>query len=157
MTSNSDLSSLIEAIQSAFEGAKMPSDEELLHPDGMDEVDVLEFYGGVHWRDMTDDNVVYSYAAPTAFSPIAFRYYLPAYLIWTLNNADSKEYAGESILLALDPGTEKELLHDFRKSKFDLLTREQVKAVKAFLWYLEDHSDLGPLAQTALVNYWIDA
>ncbi len=157
MASSSNVSKLIEAIQSAFEGNEMPSDDELLHPDCMDDVDVLEFYGGVHWRDMTDDNVVYSYAAPTAFSPIAFRYYLPAYLIWTLNNAESVEVAGESILLALDPGTEKELLHDFRKSKFDLLTKDQVEAVKAFLWHLEDHSDLGPFAQTALVNYWIDA
>ncbi len=135
----------------------MPADEELLHPDCMDDVDVLEFYGGVRWQEMTDEMVVYSYAAPTAFSAVAFAYYLPAYLIWTLNNADRTEIAGESILLALDPGTEKELLHDFRKSKFERLTNDQVEAVKGFLWHLETHADLGPFAQAALVNYWIDA
>jgi hypothetical protein len=58
MTSSSNISNLIEAIQSAFEGNEMPSDDELLHPECMDDVDVLEFYGGVRWQDMSDDNVV---------------------------------------------------------------------------------------------------
>ena len=93
----------------------------------------------------------------TPFSAAAFQYYLPVYLIWTLQNLDSVEYATESALLALDPGTEREMLHDFRKSKFALFTKPQVAAVKRLLWRVAEHPDLGEFADTALVNYWIDA
>ncbi len=151
------METLVREIGEAFAGCAQPSDDELLHPDCMDDVDVLEFYGGVRWQDMTDEMIVYGYAAPTAFSPKAFQYYLPAYLIWTLNNLDSTEYAAESILLALDPGTEAEMLHDFRKSKFSLFTPAQVAVIKKFLWHVSTHPDLGAIADRALVNYWMDA
>ena len=49
------------------------------------------------------------------------------------------------------------MLHDFRKSKFTALTKPQIAVVKRFLWHLADHPDLGQFADSALVNYWIDA
>lgn len=145
---------LIAEIKQAFSATRMPSDDELLHPDCMDDVDILEFYGGVEWQSLSDHQIVYSYAALTAFSALAFQYYLPAYLIWTLRNKDSVEYASESTLLALDPGTEKEMLHDFRKSKFSRLDQAQVAVIRKFLQTLLEHDDLGPLALSALENYW---
>lgn len=144
-------------IDQAFAGIEPPGDDKLLHPDCMDDVDVLEFYGLVRRENMTDAMVVYSYAAPNSFSPEAFRYYLPAYLKWTLQNLDSPEYASESILLALDPATDKEMLHEFRKSKFVLFDKAQIAAVKRFLWAISEHPGLGEFADNALINYWIDA
>ncbi|WP_282154235.1 DUF6714 family protein [Ruegeria atlantica] len=152
-TTTEDLATRIIA---AFDGLDPPADGELLHPECMDDVDILEFYGGVKWHEMTDQMIIYNYAAPTAFSAKAFQYYLPAYLIWTLLNSDSREYASESILLALDPGTSKEMLHEFRKSKFNQLTPAQKEAVLRFLYFFSDHPDLGEFAESALVNYWID-
>lgn len=147
---------LATQIIAAFDGLDRPTDDELLHPECMDDVDVLEFYGGVTWREMTDQMIVYGYAAPTAFSAKAFQYYLPAYLLWTLRNSDSPEYASESILLALDPGTSKEMLHEFRKSKFNQLTTAQKEVVLRFLYHFSDHPELGEFAESALVNYWIE-
>ncbi|WP_377194324.1 DUF6714 family protein [Ruegeria meonggei] len=147
---------LITLISAAFGGLDTPLDDELLHPDCMDDVDILEFYGGVRWPEMTDQMIIHGYAAPTAFSAKAFQYYLPAYLIWTLRNSDSPEYANESILLALDPGTSKEMLHEFRKSKFSLLTPVQEEVVARVLHYFADHPDLGEFAEVALVNHWMD-
>ena len=148
---------LIQQINDAFAGLPRPTDDELLHPDCSDDVDILEFYGGVLRENMTDALVVHSYAAPTAFSPKAFQYYLPAYLIWLLNNPDSMDYAGEATLLALDPATDKEMLHAFRKSKFSLMTGAQVSVIRDFLHRLAKHPDLGELAENALINYWLDA
>ena len=150
------MDSLIEDINSAFAGLEMPTDDKLLHLDCSDDVDILDFYGGLRREDMTDEMIVYNYAALTSFSPQAFQYYLPAFMIWTWENRDSVEYATESLLLALDPGTEREMLHEFRMSKFALLTKPQVAIVKRFPWHLADHDDLGEFAETALVNYWID-
>ncbi len=147
---------LVQEIVDAFKDLTCPSDSELLHPDCFDDVDILEFYGGVRWQEMTDTMVVRGYAAPAAFSPRAFQYYLPAYLIWTLKNPDSPEYAGESLLLALDPASDGERLHAFKKSKFQMLTPQQVSVVRKFLRLLSDHAYLGELAEQALANYWAD-
>ncbi|MDH3738602.1 MAG: hypothetical protein OER92_05360, partial [Alphaproteobacteria bacterium] len=110
------MENLIEDINAAFAGLAPPGDDKLLHPECMDDVDVLDFYGGLKREDLSDERVVYNYAALTAFSAEAFQYYLPRYMVWTLENRDSIEIAAESLLLALDPGTEREMLHEFRKS-----------------------------------------
>ena len=148
---------LVSRIRAAFDDAPLPGDDELLHPDCMDDCDILQFYGGVRWQDMTDEMVVYNYAAPTAFSAKAFCHYLPAYLIWTLRNPESPEYAGEALLRALDPGTSGEYLHDFRKSHFDALDPEQVAVVKAFLWKMSSRPSLAEYADAALLNHWLGA
>ena len=152
----SSTEALVAHIKTAFDGLQTPADDELLHPDCRDDVDILEFYGGIKWQDMTDEMVVYGYAAPTAFSAKAFQYYLPAYLLWTIRNPDSPEYVGESTLLALDPGTPDESLHDFRKSKFALLTLQQRELIRKILYHFANHAYLGELAETALLNYWLD-
>ncbi len=151
------LQELINQIREAFDAVPQPSDEELLHPDCMDDCDILQFYGGVRWQDMSDEMIVYNYAALTAFSPKAFRYYLPAYLLWTLRNADSIEYVGEAALRALDPGAPSEMLHDFRKSHYSDLDAGQIEAVKVFLTLLGNHPDLGEYADEALLNHWLEA
>lgn len=81
---------------------------------------------------------------------------MPAYLVWTLRNPGSPEYVGESILLALDPGTPNESLHDFRKSKFAMLTLKQRGLIRKILCHLANHEYLRELAETALLNYWLD-
>ena len=153
----STIQSVIAQINQAFSGMEPPGDDKLLHPGCMDDVDVAEFYGLVSCEDMTDAMVVNGYAAPTSFSPEAFRYYLPVYLKWTLHNPDSTEYVSESILLALDPATDREMLHEFRKSKFALFDKAQITAVTQFLWAVSEHPYLGEFAESALVNFWIDA
>ncbi len=151
------MDALIDEIERAFADGVPPPDDRLLHPDCRDDVDILEFFGGPLRSELRDQTIVTHYAALTAFSPEAFQYYLPAFLIWTLNHLDDGEYATESTLVALDPGTEREMLHEFRKSHFDLLTAEQIAAVRHALWHIAEHPDLGEFAESALVNYWIDA
>lgn len=147
---------LAARIRAAFTDKTPPADDELLHPDCMDDGDVQEFYGGVDWRDMTDDMVAYSYAAPSFFSPAAFRYYLPAFMLSALRDKDRKVYASESILMHLDPGTEAETLHAFRLSKFDALTAPQIAVIRDFLLHMSGDPELGEFADAALINHWLD-
>ena len=51
--------SLIQGIRDPFAGPDPPPENQLLHPDCMDDVDILEFYGGVRWEEMTDEMVIY--------------------------------------------------------------------------------------------------
>ncbi len=75
------MESLIEEITAAFAGLEPPADDKLLHPECMDDVDILDFYGGLRREDMSDEKIVYNYAAFSSFSAAAFQYYLPVYLI----------------------------------------------------------------------------
>ncbi len=151
-------------IEAAFDAAEKPSDDELLHPECRDDVDILSFYsdaacnaafaGAPHWREVPDATVVYEYAALTAFSPKAFRFYIPAYLLYTLEHYDEPEYVAEATVRALDPGTEGEMLHAFMASHYALLDAAQTAAIVAFLELMGEDPDLGEVAEAALVNWW---
>ncbi len=52
------MAAMIEEINHAFAGLEPPADDKLLHPDCMDDVDILDFYGGVRREDMSDEMVV---------------------------------------------------------------------------------------------------
>lgn len=144
-------------IEAALAGVPHPGDDRLLHPQCRDDLDIREFRGSLDWRDVPSELIVRNYAAPSFFSAHAFRYYMPAFMIWTLRHYGAVEYAAESTVCALDPGTDRELLYDFQVSKFALFTPAQRSAVIRFLHTLADDAYLGPLAESALLHYWRDA
>ena len=144
----------IADIDAAFDGLEPPGDERLLHPQCMDDGDVVEFYGAVDRRDLTDAIIIGSYAAPSFFSAEAFQYYMPAFMIWSLTHADSIEFAPESTISAFDPFGTDPTLYDFQVSKYVLFTAAQRDAVIRFLETFASDPDLGPIAQAALDTYW---
>lgn len=144
----------VAAIEQAFAGLTVPGDDALLHPQCMDDGDIAEFYGAPDWRELPDELLIRSYAAPAFFSAAAFRYYLPAFMLWSLRHAESPEYLAEATLRAFDPGAPTEPLHDFQVSKFALFDANQRRAVVRFLEVLSRDDNLGPLAEAALRGYW---
>jgi hypothetical protein len=145
----------IAEIEAAFSGLTPPGDERLLHPQCMDDGDVVDFYGAVDRRQLTDDTIISNYAAPSFFSAEAFQYYMPAFMIWSLNHHDTIEYAPESTIRAFDPTNENPRLYEFQISKFALFTKPQRAAVIRFLQAFSTDPDLGPIAKDALANYWL--
>ncbi len=141
-------------IEAAFAPVAHPGDDRLLHPDCRDDMDIVDFYGGIHWRDVASDVVISAYAAPCFFSPEGFQFYLPAFMIWALRNHDCPEMAVESTLTALDPSERDDQLHDFQVSKFALITPRQRLAIVAFLKVFLDVEDRGQYARLALDHYW---
>jgi hypothetical protein len=146
----------IAEIERAFAGLRPPGDERLLHPQCMDDGDIVDFYHAPDWRHLNDDAIVSNYAAPSFFSAEAFQYYMPAFMIWSLNHDDTIEYAAESTLRAFDPTAGDAELQAFQVSKYALFTDPQRKAVIRFLQAFSAHPDLGEIAMDALTNYWLN-
>ena len=48
------------------------------------------------------------------------------------------------------------MLHDFRKSKFELFKSNEIDLIKQFLWHISAHPYLGEFADNALANYWME-
>jgi len=145
----------VAEIEAAFAGLSPPGDDRLLHPQARDDVDVVDFYGAPDNRQISGDTIISSYAAPSFFSAEAFQYYMPAFMIWSLNNADTIEYAPESTIRAFDPTYDDPTLQDFQLSKFVLFTAPQRAAVIRFLQAFLSDPDLGPIARDALDRYWL--
>lgn len=141
-------------IDAAFDGLAPPDDDRLLHPQCMDDGDIADFYGQPDPDGLPDAFLIRSYAAPSFFSAEAFRYYMPAFMRWSLRHPDSIEYVVESSLRAFDPGREGDPLRDFQLSKYALFDDAQRRAVVGFLEVFEPHADLGPVAATALAHHW---
>ena len=140
-------------IESAFAGLSPPGDDWLLHPDCRDDGDIAAFYGAPRWQDLAGDVIVHNYAAPSFFSAEAFRYYLPAFMVWALRNPERPDYVIEATLRAFDPGVEGGPLQAFQRSKFALFTPDQRQAVAGFLEAFRSDPLLGPIAAEAL-RHW---
>jgi len=149
-----DVERAVTAIEAAFGGPSPPGDDALLHPQCLDDNDIAEFYGAPDWRDLPDGLLIRNYAAPSFFSAAAFRYYLPAFMMWSLRNVGSSEYLAEATLRAFLPDGEASGLREFQLSKYALFDAAQRAAVIIFLQAFRGDEDLGPIAEAALRSYW---
>jgi hypothetical protein len=113
---------------------------------------------GRGWRDVPSKIIDTNNASLCFFSPQAFQYYLPAYLIWVLwNYRTSGSFTVDSTIYSLNP--ESGDTRRFVLSKFSLLAKPQRMAITAFLEFMRDHSDGhadAEAAEDALDSWWRD-
>jgi hypothetical protein len=145
----------IAEIEAAFAVAPRPTNDAMHHPDSADNTDLQPLFVISHWRDMTDQDVIANYAAPSFMSAEGFRHFLPAYMSFALRNPNSAEACVSGIIWHLDPSLYDERLAAYTRSKFALLTSEQRSAIRTFLEAMTD-SIYADDAQRALAE-WLDA
>ena len=150
------LEQTIKIIIEGFGETQLPGGQNLLHRECCDDSDIRAFYGKL-WNEVDSAVLERENAALCFFSPTAFQYYLPAYLIWTLRNfRTSDSFTVDSTIYSLDPTTKsKGTVCDFAESKFTLFTPAQKSAISAFLEFMAsepDHCD-AQAAKSAL-KYW---
>jgi hypothetical protein len=108
----------------------------------------------VPWTEIADADIS---SNPEIFSFLdfsGFRYYLPAYITWSLRHFDdSNSASSDTVVYALNPQGR---LGDVRLSYFERFSQEQRIAVARFLRFLakqEEFCDAWAASQ-ALDNYW---
>lgn len=150
---------VIQQIESAF--------AEVSREDGitLHEADVIDSYGSpaerlaarekdtdTCWQDVPAEVIARLYCSLTYLDPIAWRYYIPAYLVWTLKNyTTSDSNSLDSTLYSLDL-----TLEDYDLPKFEALNLAQSQAVSQFLTFIFQYGDtfLQQTAHSALTQYW---
>jgi hypothetical protein len=91
-------------IEDAFATVTYPGDDKLVrYPDYHESDDVVEGFRGKHWRDMSLDVLSEHWFALGLFSPEAFRFYLPCFLIAALLHSDVTGILWETVFLRLTP------------------------------------------------------
>jgi hypothetical protein len=91
---------LIAGVNAAFGGTSYPEGDPISEYPQNDE-GTAEYFGGRSWRDCVGPMLAYHHFALLAFTPKAFAYFLPAFLMTGLT---SPEYAPlDSLIYALTP------------------------------------------------------
>lgn len=169
---NQKVRDIKRCIINAFKDLRPPASNMLVQGDDGDSEDIQKAFNGKHWRDIDFDFVLYEFTESLFFfSPSAYRFYLPAYLMMTLDNYSKADIIPDIIIATLqvpDNPTDdlfgkgkifERLADDIsrERSKFELFTPEQKHAIRLFLEYMaKNHKDdfHNNEPQEALKCYW---
>ena len=143
----------MEQVQRAFANVERPSNDELLHPESADDMDLEPLYEIERWEDMTDADIENTYSALAFLSPEGFRYFIPAYLIYCLKDPESPAAVVDSTIWSFMPEMYEESLRKYVASKYSLFDRAQREAVG---WFLEAMFPHHPDAPKALQGWMTD-
>jgi hypothetical protein len=132
------------------------------------EADVIDDYGSMKervaarkldtdcvWRDVPESDIERYFWILSFLDPIGFRYYMPAYMTWTLKHYEhSGSISVDRTIYALDFSDD---LREFAMERYTLMNQEQSEAICAFLRFMEEcmseDSDFN-VAHQALERYW---
>jgi Family of unknown function (DUF6714) len=120
----------IEAIEAAFAAVPRPTNEELLHPRCADDNDIVGLYPFQDWRTVPDDVIEREYAALSFLSAAGYRFFIPAFLLFTLRHPDSGAAVVDSTIWSLFPEMHDGDLMAFTRSKFASLTPAERRAIE---------------------------
>lgn len=128
---------LIEEIQSAFAKRNIP---DLLVPVGAPSTEVYEdaYNFGLAGVNSIDGNLIRHYpAAIYGFSPNAFAYFLPRFLVASIVEDNAGLVTNTSIIGMLDRGGEK-YWDDYFRERWTILSQEECASVQDWVLWLSD-------------------
>lgn len=109
------------------------------------------------WQDVRDDDIENHQNALCFLDPDGFRYYLPAYMRWSLRYFKSSgSLSSDSTIYALGPSGNKGVT-DWNRSRWEVFTHRQSQVILAYLRFMaeqgEDYAD-SFMAELAINAYW---
>jgi hypothetical protein len=152
-------SHLIRQIDEAFAQVDYPGDGNIVYDQSgrhMECEQVAASFRKKNWRDLSLEFLRENADALFFFSPIAFAYFLPAFLEITLRDFDHADMLPNNIVVSLSPSLSNYSPEQF-SARIAHLTVPQRKAVAAFLEYLAtERADYFPLGdpKCALDEFW---
>jgi hypothetical protein len=134
----SAIDDILVQIDAAFSDVPRPANDDLLHPNCFDDNDIAALYDVSSWRDLSDALVENEYAALFFLNPEGLRFFIPAYMTFSLRHPMSGAAAVQSTLMSLSPDYD----CAFTPSKFIYFDEAQRSAVVAFLEAMSEYDDV---------------
>jgi hypothetical protein len=153
---------VIRDIGAAFADVAYPGDDQLVYDNSgrhLECTQVREVFRGRSWRDLDLETLRRNASALFFFTPAAYRYYLPAFLIAAVRDFERADVIPDTIVCTLkkpkDSGEDAMLF----QQRIEGLSEPQRNAVRSFLSHLATtHAGSDPLGdyQDTLRSYWIE-
>jgi len=131
-----------ERVERAFASVPYPGDDDIVVDQSgydLECMDILEKFRSRTWGSISEEEVLLHKESLPLFTPRAFRYYLPAYLIACAKHRRELGVAAHNLAFALTPPEEMESGLDFFLSRARLFEPEQGHVM---LEYLELTADI---------------
>ena len=129
--------SIVEKIKLAWDGVPYPGDSNIFTPQSYDDEDITDYFRGTTWEGHAVASLRrHSSAISTFFTPLAFHYWLPAFLIAAIEDPDELDTGLDSLISSLFPGRDGSPSHDEQQQRIALLTNQQKLAVIATLEFI---------------------
>ena len=150
---------IIELIRRAFSATPQPEPAALLNNHCCECVEVSAAYAGRRWMDISLDDVLAG-RETALLSAAAWRYYLPAVMIWCIRAPDVVDVIQDNLVYQLEPPVEGRGVPEWFDERATGFSEEQRAAIVAYLqWYRAREetqwagTDPPPHAYNAL-KYW---
>jgi hypothetical protein len=133
------------------------------------EADVIDDYGSAkqriearkldtdtRWQDVPDDLIERSPSILSFLDPKGLRYYIPAYMRWSLRYLNRSESVTiDFTIYTFDPGEDKEL-SDWHLERYQIFNADQSRAIARYLRFMAEEADWcdDRVARLALERYW---
>lgn len=154
---------IIAAIRAAF--ARVPRGAVTIH-----EAEVIDSYGSdderaaarrldteARWERVPDADIEACTTALCHLDPAGWRYYLPAYMVWSLRYYRVNDsIVSDFTIYAFNPYSADPSMREYKMERFRLLDAAQSRVVCRFLRHMAANADRadGRAAGIALADYW---
>lgn len=147
-------------LEAAFAHTKYPGDDQLAHYFGggdCDEKRIRDAFLGRGWRQLDKSQIWVARCSICFFTVVAFRYYLPGFLLWILDRREHYEELVSSLLFVLTPRpSKKHQVSRFASERVSGYTPRQREAVAEFFRvyqeFYADEWDYEKMEET--VRFW---
>lgn len=116
---------VIRLIEDAWADVPYPGDENIFTPDSYDDEDIVNYFQGTTWRGHDPVALRAHSSAFTFFTPAAFHYWLPAFMIAAIENPHEADVILDQIPQSLS--------NQYARERWTLFTKTQRNAVVAYL------------------------
>jgi hypothetical protein len=136
--SNQQLEALKQKILAAFADVPYPKGVITSH-ECPECFDVRETFAGQDWKTIAPEIIEENFGKISLFSPEAFHFFLPAYLIYSLEHFDEQyDTVCEFTIYAVAPSNKDiQSRCDYEQKRFENFTTEQMNCIYEFLDFAE--------------------
>ena len=126
---------IVRQIQEAFAATELPPPETMINNHCCECADVSAAFAGKRWPEVTLDDVMRGREI-ALLTPAAWRYYLPAFLTWTIRAPETVDVLQDNLVYQLEPPRDGQGVPEWFNERAVDFSAEQRRAIVGFLeWY----------------------
>jgi hypothetical protein len=129
-----DASEVEAIIRAAFAKTPKPKDSKLT--DTYDDEGAQEYFQGRSWDGHSVEDIRLQADAMCFFTPEAFRYYLPAFMLAELSDSKAADIVGEYVVYKFGPQSRG--FQSLQKERLAVMSHEEKLAVLQFIRYMQE-------------------